>query len=177
MGRVGMYSPARVSARCVRRGYARCLCASSRSSDSRRRCSPITAPRLPPTGLRAYQSSRCGGLSLASSLYALSPAHPEQNGRHERMHRTLKAETTRAPAATLRAQQRLFERFQREYNTERPHEALGQRTPIEVYQPSPSAYPARLSRRLSIPGTTTCAASLTTAVCFGSAAICLSHAC
>jgi putative transposase len=52
------------------------------------------------------------------------PAHPEQNGRHERMHRTLKAETTRPPRANLNAQQRAFNEFRREYNEERPHEAL-----------------------------------------------------
>jgi putative transposase len=46
---------------------------------------------------------------------------PQQNGRHERMHRTLKAETTRPPAGTLRAQQRKFNHFVQEFNTERPH--------------------------------------------------------
>ena len=63
-------------------------------------------------------------------------AHPEQNGRHERMHRTLKAETTRPPAANRRSQQRRFNSFQRTYNQERPHEALGQKTPASVYRPS-----------------------------------------
>jgi transposase InsO family protein len=72
------------------------------------------------------------------------PSHPEQNGRHERMHRTLKAETTRPPATNLRAQQRVFDRFRHEYNEERPHEALGQRTPAEFYRPSPRPYPARI---------------------------------
>ena len=83
-------------------------------------------------------------IKLGIELIRIEPGHPEQNGRHERMHRTLKAETTRPPAANLPAQQRLFDRFQREYNTERPHEALGQLTPVEVYRPSPRAYPARL---------------------------------
>jgi len=75
----------------------------------------------------------------------IEPAHPQQNGRHERMHRTLKAETTRPPAATRRAQQRAFDRFRAEYNTERPHEGLGQATPGACYVPSPRAYPARLA--------------------------------
>lgn len=74
----------------------------------------------------------------------IEPGHPEQNGRHERMHRTLKRETLRPPAANLRAQQRVFDRFQEEFNNERPHEALGQRTPASVYMPSPRAYPSRL---------------------------------
>lgn len=74
----------------------------------------------------------------------IEPGHPEQNGRHERMHRTLKRETLRPPAATLRAQQRAFDRFQEEFNTERPHEALQQATPAACYTASPRAYPARV---------------------------------
>ena len=67
----------------------------------------------------------------------IQPAHPEQNGRHERMYRTLKAEATRPAAATLRGQQRRFDHFQREYNEERPHEALAQVPPAQHYRPSP----------------------------------------
>lgn len=74
----------------------------------------------------------------------IEPSHPEQNGRHERMHRTLKAEATRPPKASCRAQQRCFDRFRTEFNDERPHEALGQRPPASVYTPSPRPYPARL---------------------------------
>jgi putative transposase len=74
----------------------------------------------------------------------IEPAHPEQNGRHERMHRTLKAEATRPPAANRRAQQRRFNSFQRTFNQERPHEALGQETPASVYQPSTRPFPERL---------------------------------
>lgn len=72
------------------------------------------------------------------------PSSPQQNGRHERMHRTLKAEATKPPAQTLRAQQAVFDRFQQEYNELRPHEAHGQRTPSAFYQPSPRPYPERL---------------------------------
>jgi putative transposase len=79
------------------------------------------------------------------------PSHPEQNGRHERMHRTLKAETTRPPEATGRAQQRRFDAFRRDFNDVRPHEALGQRPPARVYTPSPRPYPARLPA-LDYPG-------------------------
>jgi len=64
------------------------------------------------------------------------PAHPEQNGRHERMHEELKAEATRPPAYSLGPQQRKFNLFRQEYNEERPHQALGQRRPREFYHPS-----------------------------------------
>lgn len=74
----------------------------------------------------------------------IAAGHPEQNGRHERMHRRLKAETAQPPAAHRRAQQRAFDRFREEYNQERPHEALGQHPPGQCYRESPRAYPARL---------------------------------
>ena len=74
----------------------------------------------------------------------IQPAHPEQNGRHERFHRTLKAETTRPPALTCGSQQRRFSAYQQLYNHERPHEALNQRRPAQVYRPSPRAYPTHL---------------------------------
>lgn len=64
----------------------------------------------------------------------IEPGHPEQNGRHERMHRTLKAETTRPAAHNLLAQQERFDVFRETYNCVRPHEALDMRTPSEVYQ-------------------------------------------
>lgn len=76
----------------------------------------------------------------------IEPGCPQQNGRHERMHRTLKAETTRPPASGLRSQQRSFDRFREEYNRERPHEALGMKTPSSLYAPSPRPYPERLPR-------------------------------
>src|SRR4029079_10832145 len=71
----------------------------------------------------------------------IQPGCPGQNGRHERMHRTLKRETARPPAATRAAQQQRFRRFRVEYNHERPHEALGQRVPAELYIPSARPYP------------------------------------
>ena len=74
----------------------------------------------------------------------IEPGHPEQNGRLERLHRTLKAETASPPAATRRGQQRAFDRFRQEYNHERPHEALGQQTPASCYSISPRAYPERV---------------------------------
>jgi putative transposase len=74
----------------------------------------------------------------------IEPASPQQNARHERMHRTLKAEATRPPKATLRAQQRRFNAFCLEYNTERPHEALHGKPPAAVYRPSRRVFPARI---------------------------------
>jgi putative transposase len=74
----------------------------------------------------------------------IEPGHPEQNGRHERMHRTLKAETTRPAAGSLAAQQRRFNGFRKEFNHERPHEALDQETPAACYKPSPRSMPDRL---------------------------------
>lgn len=74
----------------------------------------------------------------------IEPGKPQQNGRHERMHRTLKAETTRPAAGNLRAQQRKFNRFREEFNNERPHEALDMHTPSEIYAPSPRPMPERI---------------------------------
>lgn len=79
------------------------------------------------------------------------PSHPEQNGRHERMHKTLKAETTRPPSGNLSAQQIRFNRFRDEYNEERPHEGLGQETPASVYRASPRKLPRELPR-IEYPG-------------------------
>jgi putative transposase len=74
----------------------------------------------------------------------IEPGKPQQNGRHERMHRTLKAETTRPPARTRRAQQLKFDRFREEFNCQRPHEALDMRTPATYYDPSPRTMPHKL---------------------------------
>lgn len=74
----------------------------------------------------------------------IEPGQPQQNGVHERMHRTLKQEATIPPGSSLRAQQRQFDRFRREFNQTRPHEALGMQRPQEVYQPSRRRLPKRL---------------------------------
>src|SRR5260370_474464 len=71
----------------------------------------------------------------------IAAGHPEQNGRHERMHRTLKQEVAEPPAANRRKQQRALDRFRQEYNEVRPHEALGMRTPAEVYASSARKFP------------------------------------
>ena len=69
---------------------------------------------------------------------------PQQNGRHERVHRTLGEETAMPPAANWPAQQQRFDQFRAVYNNQRPHEALGQRTPAALYAPSPRPYPDRI---------------------------------
>ena len=110
-----------------------------------------------PTAIRTdngppFASRAIAGLSRLSVWWMklgivperIAAGHPEQNGRHERMHRTLKQETVSPPAANRRAQQQAFDRFRREYNEQRPHEALGQQTPSSVYTRSLRAYPPRL---------------------------------
>jgi transposase InsO family protein len=99
-----------------------------------------------------FASSAVAGLSRLAVWWMklgivperIEAGHPEQNGRHERMHRTLKQETAQPAAANRRAQQRAFDHFRQEYNEERPHEALGMQTPATVYEPSPRPYPARV---------------------------------
>jgi putative transposase len=115
----------------------------------RERCLPqmLLSDNGPP-----FASLAAGGLSRLSIWWIklgirpirIVPGKPQQNGRHERMHKTLKAETAQPPAATLAAQQRRFDHFRAEFNHERPHEALGQAVPAAVYTPSLRPYPARL---------------------------------
>lgn len=99
-----------------------------------------------------FASRALGGLSRLSKWWIrlgirperIRPAHPSQNGRHERMHRTLKAEGVNPVRTTLSTQQRQFNTFVMQYNQERAHEALGRRPPASVYQASPRAYPTKL---------------------------------
>lgn len=99
-----------------------------------------------------FATQALGGLSQLSVWWLklglvhqrIAPGQPQQNGRHERMHRTLKAETTRPPEQDRQAQQARFDRFRREFNEERPHEALGQQPPAALYLPSPRPLPARV---------------------------------
>jgi transposase InsO family protein len=99
-----------------------------------------------------FGSSGAGGLTRLSAWWIklgvephfIHPASPQENGRHERMHRTLKAQTSRPPAANAAEQQARFDAFRRHYNQERPHEALGQRPPDELYVPSQRPMPDRV---------------------------------
>jgi transposase InsO family protein len=83
-------------------------------------------------------------LRLGIRLERIRPGHPQENGRHERMHRTLKQETTRPAREHLLQQQEAFDVFVDEFNTIRPHEALAMKRPCEVYTASPKLYPERL---------------------------------
>jgi putative transposase len=74
----------------------------------------------------------------------IMPGRPDQNGRHERMHRTLKAEAAHPPRTNFKLQQRAFDKFVQEYNYERPHESLAQQTPASAYQKSTRSFPKRL---------------------------------
>jgi putative transposase len=99
-----------------------------------------------------FASTALGGLSKLSVWWIrlgirperIEPGRPEQNGRHERMHRTLKAEATKPIQVDLAAQQARFDTWRKEFNEVRPHEALGQTTPASHYQPSPRLLPAEL---------------------------------
>lgn len=82
-------------------------------------------------------------IKLGIALERCDPGAPQQNGRHERLHATLKADTAAPPAATMDEQQARFDRFRESYNTIRPHEALGQTPPARHYTASPRPYPHR----------------------------------
>lgn len=108
--------------------------------------SPFSGP-----GLQGLSWLSVSWLKLGIAVEFGRVGHPEDNPRHERMHRDLKAETTRPPAATLSAQQRRFERFRSEYNQERPHDSLGGQVPADRYQPSSRPLPDRIPE-LRYPG-------------------------
>jgi transposase InsO family protein len=83
-------------------------------------------------------------LKLGIAPHFIRPASPQDNGRHERMHRTLKADTAKPPSAGLVEQQARFDAFRTHYNQERPHEAIDQRPPAALWIPSPRPMPKRL---------------------------------
>lgn len=99
-----------------------------------------------------FGSSGAGGLSRLSVWFLklgieprfIPPASPQDNGRHERLHKTLKADTALPPAETWQHQQERFDLFRRHYNEERPHEALHQTPPAEHWRPSERALPHKL---------------------------------
>lgn len=80
-------------------------------------------------------------LRLGIKLERIEPGNPQQNACHERMHRTLKSDTTKPPSANILAQQDRFYAYMPEFNCERPHEALNMKTPSEVYKKSPKPFP------------------------------------
>ena len=84
-------------------------------------------------------------VSLGITRQLIEPGRPSQNGKHERMHRTLKRATTRPSARNLHCQQAKFDTFRREFNEERPHEGLGMQRPAQVYRPSPRPFPEKIA--------------------------------
>lgn len=97
---------------------------------------PFAAPAL-----HGLSRLSVGWIKLGIQHQRIDPGAPQQNGRHERMHRTLKAETTRPPEANAALQQRRFDAWRLEFNTTRPHDALGGATPASRYGPSPRPHP------------------------------------
>jgi putative transposase len=99
-----------------------------------------------------FASTGIGGLSELSVWWVrlgihperIQPGKPAQNGRHERMHRTMKQETADPPRRDLRDQQRAFDEFRQQYNQQRPHQALHGKTPADLYQCSNRPFPSRL---------------------------------
>src|SRR5436190_4070595 len=96
------------------------------------------------TGLHGLCGLSVWWIRLGIQHQRIRPGHPQDNGAHERMHRTLKAATARPPAANARAQQRRFDAFRQEYNEERPHEALGGEPPGRLWRPSARPYPEKM---------------------------------
>lgn len=97
-------------------------------------------PFASPNGLFNLSKLSVWWLRLGIGIERIRPGHPQQNGRHERMHLTLKQEATRPAGANMLQQQARFDDFVEQFNRERPHEALAMQCPAEVYTPSPRPY-------------------------------------
>lgn len=126
-------------------------------SDARAVCLDVFRTWGLPSAIRSdngtpFASTGLAGLTRLSALFVrlgialqrIRPAHPEENGRHERMHRTLKAETTRPAKANLLQQQERFDSWVHEFNHARPHEALDMKRPVDVFAASTRTLPAVL---------------------------------
>jgi transposase InsO family protein len=92
------------------------------------------------TGIHGLSRLNVWWMKLGIQHQRILPAHPQQNGAHERMHKTLKAEAIRPPKANLTTQQRAFDKFRAEYNDERPHDSLDGKPPGSLYRPSRREY-------------------------------------
>jgi hypothetical protein len=97
------------------------------------------------TGLLGLSKLSLGWMKMGIVHERIQPGRPQQNARHERMHRTLKADTANPPAATLRLQQKRFDQFRHVFNHERPHEGLNNETPGSLYQPSTKMFPRAIA--------------------------------
>jgi Integrase core domain len=96
------------------------------------------------TGRLDLSKLSLGWMKLEIVRERIQADRPQQNGRHERMHRTLKEDTTKPPAASLRAQQSRFDNFRYVFNDERPHEGLDNKVPSSLYHPSSVRLPRKL---------------------------------
>ena len=115
------------------------------------------------TGIHGLCELSVWWMQLGIVHQRIRPASPQENGQHERMHKDLKRETARPPAANLASQQRKFDRFRKRYNQERPHDGIDGALPSERWAPSPRPYPQRIAppeypshlevRRVSAAGT------------------------
>ncbi len=115
------------------------------------------------TGIHGLCELNVWWMKLGIVHQRIRPSSPQENGQHERMHRDLKREAARPPAANLSSQQRKLDRFRRCYNGERPHDGIDGDLPDERWEPSPRLYPERLAppeypnhlevRRVSAAGT------------------------
>ena len=101
-------------------------------------------PPFASTGIHGLCELNTWWMKLGITHQRIQPASPQQNGAHERMHRTLKKDTARPPGENSRAQQRRFDSFKQRYNYERPHEALDDETPGSIWVPSPRPFPSRI---------------------------------
>lgn len=109
------------------------------------RCAQLSAADFTAAaGLTGLTAVSVWWVKLGIRPERITPGKPEENGRHERMHRTMKAEACQPASQTLREQQGRFDAWRRVYNTERPHEALGQATPASVYVPAQRRFPEAL---------------------------------
>jgi putative transposase len=97
-------------------------------------------PFSSPNALYGLSKLSVWWLRLGIAIERIKPGHPEQNGRHERMHLTLKQEATKPASANVLQQQARFDTFIDRFNRERPHQALGMKVPADVYTPSPRPY-------------------------------------
>ncbi len=101
-------------------------------------------PPFASTGIHGLCELNAWWMRLGISHQRIQPASPQQNGAHERMHRTLKRDTTRPPGANLRAQQRKFDAFIKQYNYDRPHEGIDDERPASIWRPSHRPFPKRI---------------------------------
>ena len=103
-----------------------------------------------------FASMGIGGLSRLSVWWILNgirvefirPGHPEENGRHERMHRTLKAEAVNPASRSFLGQQRKLDRWRKVFNEQRPHEGIGMQRPVQKYQRSARRYSGKTKQPL-----------------------------